>query len=67
MSGKRPNCKGCKYHRHISSGLGNFGCHYMLDTGEQRGYTPEECGKKKIHYVKGARRKPKGIVIAGYR
>lgn len=39
---KRQSCIGCIYHRRIGE-IGNWGCHYMLDTGEPRGCPPEDC------------------------
>jgi len=48
----RPYCKGCRYYRWISSTrkADGHGCHYMLDTSEQRSCPIEECGKNKVHY-----------------
>lgn len=42
---KRVSCIGCIYHRQLGE-FGNYGCHYMLDTGEKRGCPPEACTRK---------------------
>lgn len=42
---KRASCIGCVYHRQLGE-FGNYGCHFMLDTGEKRGCPPEACTRK---------------------
>ncbi|NLZ46819.1 MAG: hypothetical protein GX896_09030 [Clostridiales bacterium] len=40
------HCVGCCYRRGMYSRIS--GCHYMLDTGNERGCAPENCDKKRI-------------------
>jgi len=39
----RKSCNGCIHYRRYS--LIGMGCHYILDTGEQRRCDPAECDK----------------------
>lgn len=42
-------CTGCRYCRPISSAPNaDLICYYLLDTGEQRGCSPENCTRKQI-------------------
>ncbi|MGN0608960.1 MAG: hypothetical protein ACI4J6_07120 [Oscillospiraceae bacterium] len=47
----RTSCKGCIHYRtfdgHTKNGKRN--CHYILDTGEPRGYPASSCTKKEPH------------------
>ena len=60
----RRSCYGCKYCRH-AGGTNMYICHYMLDTGELRGCSPESCTryttkqgyKRRSKYGKSAERK----------
>lgn len=46
------SCLGCVHYRKFSTVVtgGVRGCHYMLDTGEPRGCSPENCTKKEAAY-----------------
>lgn len=51
---KYNRCYGCFYRR-LMTGVGKtvYACHYMIDTGERRGITPQECYKHEgTPYVK---------------
>lgn len=51
----RTSCKGCGHYRTIGgNNSGERGCHYLLDTGEPRGCSAENCTKKEPY-----RRQPK--------
>ena len=52
----RTSCKGCGHYRTFSGNYtkGERGCHYLLDTGEPRGCSAENCTKKEPY-----RRQPK--------
>lgn len=43
------NCEGCCYCRNIYIYGHILACHYMLDTGEERGCDPANCNKKKVN------------------
>lgn len=40
------NCEGCKYYRLLGDAAGLRACHYLLDTGEVRGCSADNCTKK---------------------
>lgn len=43
------SCKGCRYYRPLAeySRCAKWVCHYILDTGEPRGCSAENCTKKR--------------------
>lgn len=51
---KYNRCYGCFYRRAMTGAGGTvYACHYMIDTGEKRGITPQECYKHEgTPYVK---------------
>lgn len=51
---KQNRCYGCFYRRAMTGAGGTvYACHYMIDTGEKRGITPQECYKHEgTPYVK---------------
>lgn len=52
-------CYGCFYRRPMTGvGMTVYACHYMIDTGEKRGITPQECYK---HEGTPYKKKKKGM------
>lgn len=51
---KHNKCYDCFYRRAMTGAGGTvYACHYMIDTGEKRGITPQECYKHEgTPYVK---------------